>query len=97
LPELHVKLIKVKGKDNTVKASDYYGRYFYFLGLERLLAYIAASKEAMKSKSVLFFFQIVKSYENCRAEKLELKITKDEQKVINNQRWNALKKKWLKM
>lgn len=97
LPELHVKLIKVKGADYTVKESDYYGRYFYFLGLKRFLAYIAASKEAMKSKSVSFFFQIIRSYENCRSKNLELKITKDEQKVINEKRWKALKKKWLKM
>ena len=97
LPELHVKLIKVKGADYTVKPSDYYGRYFYFLGLNRFLAYIASSKEAMKSKSFSFFFQIIKSYENCRSQKLELKISRAEQKIINDQRWNALKKKWLKM
>ncbi|MFP3593683.1 glycosyltransferase [Chryseobacterium sp. SIMBA_038] len=97
LPELQVKLIKVKGADYTVKESDYYGRYFYFLGLKRFLAYVASSKEAMKSKSIPFFFQIIKSYENCRSKKLEMKITKDEQKVINNKRWEALKKKWLKI
>lgn len=97
LPELHVKLIKVKGADYTVKPSDYYGRYFYFLGLKRFLAYVASSKEAMKLKSVSFFFKIIKSYENCRSKNLELKISKTEQKVINNQRWKALKKKWLKM
>ncbi|SDQ11749.1 Glycosyl transferase family 2 [Chryseobacterium soldanellicola] len=97
LPELHVKLIKVKGSDYTVKPSDYYGKYFYFLGLNRFLAYIASSKEAMKSKSVSFFFKIIKSYESCRSQKLELKISKAEQKIINDQRWNALKKKWLKM
>lgn len=97
LPELHVKLIKIKGADYTVKPSDYYGKYFYFLGLNRFLAYIASSKEAMKSKSVSFFLQIVKSYENCRSQKLELKISKAEQKIINDQRWNALKKKWLKI
>ncbi|MGL6127207.1 glycosyltransferase, partial [Chryseobacterium artocarpi] len=51
LPELHVKLIKVKGADYTIRPADYYGRYFYFLGLNRFLAYIASSKEAMKSKS----------------------------------------------
>lgn len=95
LPELKVKLIKVKGADYTVKESDYYGRYFYFLGLSRLLAYIASSKEAMKSKSIPFFFQIIKTYESCRSKKLELKISKDEQKVINDQRWKTLKKKWL--
>lgn len=97
LPELKVKLIKVKGADYTVKESDYYGRYFYFLGLNRFLAYIASSKEAMKSKSLSFFFAIITSYEDCRSKKLELKISKDEQKVINNQRWKALKKKWLKL
>jgi len=97
LPELHVKLIKVKGADYTVKASDYYGRYFYFLGLRRFLAYVASAKEAMKSKSVSFFFQIIKSYENCRSQKLELKISEQERKVINDQRWKMLKKKWLKM
>ena len=97
LPELQVKLIKTKGADYTVKPSDYYGRYFYFLGLKRFLAYVAASKEAMKSRSVLFFFKIIGAYENCRSKKMELKISKAEQKIINDQRWNALKKKWLKM
>lgn len=97
LPELHVKLIKVKGADYTIRPADYYGRYFYFLGLNRFLAYIASSKEAMKSKSVSFFFDIVKAYENCRSKKLELKITKEEQKAVNDQRWKMLKKKWLKM
>ncbi|MDQ1163083.1 glycosyltransferase involved in cell wall biosynthesis [Chryseobacterium sp. SORGH_AS 447] len=97
LPELHVKLIKVKGADYTIRPADYYGRYFYFLGLRRLLAYIAASKEALKSRSVSFFFAIVKSYEHCRSEKLELKISKEEQKIINGQRWKMLKKKWLKI
>lgn len=97
LPELHVKLIKVKGADYTIRPAEYYGKYFYFLGLNRFLAYIAASKEAMKSKSVSFFFTIITSYENCRSQKLELKISKEEQEVINNQRWNVLKKKWLKM
>lgn len=97
LPELHVKLIKVKGADYTIRPADYYGRYFYFLGLNRFLAYIASSKEAMKSKSPSFFFDIVRSYESCRSKKLELKITKEEQKVINDQRWKMLKKKWLKM
>ncbi|UOU98421.1 glycosyltransferase family 2 protein [Chryseobacterium daecheongense] len=96
LPELHVKLIKVKGADYTVKESQYYGRYFYFLGLQRFLAYVASAKEALKSKSVSFFFQIVKTYEECRSKKLELKITKEEQRVINEQRWKALRKKWLK-
>lgn len=97
LPELHVKLIKVKGADYTIRPADYYGRYFYFLGLNRFLAYIASSKEAMKSKSASFFFDIINSYESCRSEKLELKITKEEQKAINDQRWRMLKKKWLKM
>ncbi|PWN68857.1 glycosyltransferase family 2 protein [Chryseobacterium phosphatilyticum] len=97
IPELHVKLIKVKGTDYTIRAADYYGRYFYFLGLNRFLAYIASSKEAMKSKSVSFFFDIIKSYEHCRSKKLELMVTKEEQKVINDQRWRMLKKKWLKM
>lgn len=97
LPELHVKLIKVKGADYTIGPADYYGRYFYFLGLNRFLAYIAASKEAMKSKSASFFFDIIKSYESCRSNKLELKITKEEQKAVNDQRWRMLKKKWLKM
>ncbi|WP_345206885.1 glycosyltransferase [Chryseobacterium ginsengisoli] len=97
LPELHVKLIKVKGADYTIKPADYYGRYFYFLGLNRFLAYVASSKEAMKSKSVSFFFNIIKAYENCCSNKLELKISKHEQKIINDQRWNMLKKKWLKM
>lgn len=95
IPELQVKLIKVKGADYTIKPADYYGRYFYFLGLNRFLAYIAASKEAIKSKSVSFFFQIITSYENCQSQKLELKISKEEQKAINNQRWKMLKKKWL--
>lgn len=97
LPELRVKLIKVKGADYTIRPADYYGRYFYFLGLNRFLAYIASSKEAMKSKSVSFFFSIIKSYESCRSQKLELKISKVEQKAINDQRWNMLKKKWLKI
>lgn len=97
LPELQVKLIKVKGADYTIRPADYYGRYFYFLGLNRFLAYIASSKEAVKSQSVSFFFSIIKSYENCRSQKLQLKISKDEQKAINDQRWNMLKKKWLKM
>lgn len=96
-PELHVKLIKVKGADYTIKPADYYGRYFYFLGLNRFLTYIAASKEAMKSKSPDFFIQIVKSYENCRSNKLELKISKEEQKIVNNKRWQLMKKKWLKL
>lgn len=97
LPELHVKLIKVKGADYTIRPADYYGRYFYFLGLNRFLAYIASSKEAAKSKSISFFFDILKAYETCKKEKLELKISKDEQKIINGQRWKILKKKWLKM
>lgn len=97
LPELQVKLLKVKGSDYTLKPADYYGRYFYFLGLNRFLAYVASSKEAMKNKSLSFFLQILKAYENCRSQKLELKISKEEQQVINNQRWNALKKKWLKI
>ncbi|WP_126653853.1 glycosyltransferase [Chryseobacterium aureum] len=97
LPELHVKLIKVKGADYTIRPADYYGRYFYFLGLNRFLAYIASSKEAMKNKSANFFFDIIKSYENCRSQKLELKISKEEQKAVNDQRWRMLKKKWLKM
>ena len=97
LPELHVKLIKVKGADYTIRPADYYGRYFYFLGLNRFLAYIASSKEAMKSKSASFFFDIIRSYESCRAKKLALKITKEEQKAVNYQRWRMLKKKWLKM
>jgi len=97
LPELHVKLIKVKGADYTIRPADYYGRYFYFLGLNRFLAYIAASKEGMKSRSAHFFTDIIKSYESCRSEKPELKISKEEQKIINSQRWNMLKKKWLKM
>jgi hypothetical protein len=94
LSELHVKLIKVKGADYTIKPADYYGRYFYFLGLNRFLTYVAAAKEAMKIKSPSFLFQIISSYEKCKSQKLELKITKDEQKVINQQRWNQFKKKW---
>lgn len=97
LDELHVKLIKVKGADYTIKPADYYGRYFYFLGLKRLLAYIAAFKEAVKSRSVSFFFKIIRSYEHCRNQKLELKISEDEQQAINTQRWETLKKKWLKL
>ncbi|HCA09437.1 glycosyltransferase family A protein [Chryseobacterium sp.] len=96
-PELQVKLIKVKGADYTIKPADYYGRYFYFLGLNRFLAYIASSKEAAKSKSVSFFFNIIKAYEACKTAKLELKISKEEQKVINGKRWKTLKKKWLKI
>lgn len=97
LPELQVKLIKVKGADYTIRPADYYGRYFYFLGLNRFLAYIASSKEGAKSKSVSFFFNIIKAYEACKTAKLELKITKEEQKSINDKRWKTLKKKWLKI
>ena len=97
LPELHVKLIKVKGADYTIKPADYYGRYFYFLGLNRFLTYVAASKEAMKIKSPSFLLQIISAYEKCKSQNLELKISKDEQKVINEQRWDLFKKKWFKM
>lgn len=97
LPELQVKLIKVKGADYTIKPADYYGRYFYFLGLNRFLTYVASAKEAMKIKSLSFLFQIISSYEKCRSQSLELKISKDEQKVINQQRWNQFKKKWFKI
>ncbi|MGK6341909.1 glycosyltransferase family 2 protein [Chryseobacterium sp. DT-3] len=97
LPELQVKLIKVKGADYTIRPADYYGRYFYFLGLNRFLAYIASSKEAAKSRSVSFFFKIIKAYEACKTAKLELKISKEEQKAINDKRWEMLRRKWLKM
>lgn len=97
ISELHVRLIKVKGADYTIKPADYYGKYFYFLGLNRFLAYVASGKEAMKSKSVSFFFKIIGSYENCRKQNLELKISENERKIINRQRWNMLKRKWLKM
>lgn len=97
IPELHVHLIKVKGTDYTIKPAEYYGKYFYFLGLNRFLAYIASFKEAAKSKSVSFFFKIIGSYENCRSKKLELKISEQERKVINRQRWEMLKQKWLKL
>ncbi|WP_262148630.1 glycosyltransferase family 2 protein [Chryseobacterium foetidum] len=97
IPELHVKLIKVKGADYTIKPADYYGRYFYFLGLNRFLTYVAAAKEAMKIKSPAFLFQIISSYEKCKSQNLELKISDDEQKVINQQRWNMFKKKWFKI
>ncbi len=97
LPELHVRLIKIKGADYTIRPAEYYGRYFYFLGLNRWLSYIAAAKEAFKAKSVSFFFSMVKSYESCRTQKLELKISVEEQKVINHHRWNLLKKKWLRI
>lgn len=97
LPDLHVKLIKIKGADYTIKPAEYYGKYFYFLGLNRFLAYIASFKEAAKSRSFSFFFTIIRSYENCRTAKLELKISKKEQQAINRQRWEMLKKKWLKM
>lgn len=97
LPELHVKLIKVKGADYTIKPADYYGRYFYFLGLNRFLTYVAAAKEAMKIKSPSFLLQIINAYEKCKSQKLELKISKIEQQIINNQRWEALKEKWLKI
>jgi glycosyltransferase involved in cell wall biosynthesis len=97
LPNLHVKLIKVKGADYTIKPADYYGRYFYFLGLNRFLTYVAAAKEAAKIKSPSFLVQIISSYEKCKSQNLELKISKDEQKLINEQRWNQFKKKWFKM
>lgn len=97
LPELQVKLIKVKGADYTIKPADYYGRYFYFLGLNRFLTYVAAAKEAMKLKSPSFLFQIIGSYEKCRSQNLELKISKYEQEIINKQRWNMFKKKWFKI
>lgn len=97
LSELHVKLIKVKGADYTIRPAEYYGKYFYFLGLNRFLAYIASFKEATKSRSAPFFFSIIRAYEHCRSQGLELKISKDEQKTVNRQRWNMLKKKWLKM
>lgn len=97
LPELHVKLIKVKGADYTIKPADYYGRYFYFLGLNRFLTYVAAAKEAMKIKSPPFLFQIINAYEKCKTQNLELKISKNEQEIINQQRWNLFKKKWFKL
>lgn len=96
IPELQVKLIKVKGSDYTIKPADYYGRYFYFLGLNRFLTYIAAAKEAVKIKSPSFLMQIISSYEKCKSQNLELKISKDEQVIINQERWIQFKKKWLK-
>ncbi len=97
LPDLKVKLIKIKGADYTIKPADYYGRYFYFLGLNRFLTYVAAGKEAMKIKSPSFLFQIISSYEKCKSQNLELKISKSEQKVVNEQRWNMFKKKWFRL
>ena len=97
LPKLHVKLIKVKGADYTIKPADYYGRYFYFLGLNRFLTYVAAAKEAMKIKSPSFLFQIINAYEKCKSQNLELKISKDEQTIINKHRWDLFKKKWFKI
>lgn len=94
LPDLHVKLIKVKGADYTIKPADYYGKYFYFLGLNRFLTYVAATKEALKIKSPLFLLKIISSYEKCRSQKQELKIKKEEQKIINKQRWDMFKNKW---
>lgn len=96
IPELHVKLIKVKGADYTIKPADYYGKYFYFLGLNRFLTYVAAAKEAVKIKSPSFLMKIISSYERCKSQNLELKISKDEQEIINQERWNQFKKKWLK-
>ena len=96
IPELKVKLIKVKGADYTIKPADYYGRYFYFLGLNRFLTYIASAKEAFKLKSIKFFFQILGSYEHCKSQKFELKISKEEQRIINQQRWEMFKNKWFK-
>lgn len=97
LPELYVKLIKVKGADYTIKPADYYGRYFYFLGLNRFLTYVAAAKEAVKTKSPSFLFQIINAYEKCKSQNLELKISKDEKKIINEHRWDLFKKKWFKI
>ncbi|MCY0969941.1 glycosyltransferase [Chryseobacterium wangxinyae] len=97
LPDLKVKLIKIKGADYTIKPADYYGRYFYFLGLNRFLTYVAAGKEAMKIKSPWFLFRIISSYEKCKSQNLELKISKSEQKVVNEQRWNMFKKKWFRL
>lgn len=97
LPNLKVKLLKVKGADYTVKPSDYYGRYFYFLGLNRFLAYTAAAKEASKIKSPDFFFKIIKTYENCKSKNLPLKISEEERKIVNQERWAAFKKKWFKI
>lgn len=97
LPELQVKLIKVKGADYTIKPADYYGRYFYFLGLNRFLTYVAAAKEAMKIKSAFFLFEIISCYEKCKSLNLELKISKEEQKIINQHRWDLFKNKWFKM
>lgn len=97
LQELHVRLVKVKGADYTIKPADYYGRYFYFLGLNLFLTYVAAAKEAMKIKSPSFLFQIVKAYEKCKSQNLELKISEVEQQIIRDQRWKELKKKWLKI
>ncbi|WP_307450499.1 MULTISPECIES: glycosyltransferase [Chryseobacterium] len=96
LPELHVKLIKTKGADYTIRPAEYYGKYFYFLGLNRTLAYIASLKEAFKSRSPAFLIQIIRAYERCRSGRETLKISPEEQKAINEHRWNALKKKWLK-
>jgi len=97
LPELHVKLIKVKGADYTIKPADYYGRYFYFMGLNRFLTYVASAKEASKIKSPSFLIQIIKAYENCRSQKLELKISRKEQLIVNQQRWEQFKNKWFKI
>lgn len=97
LPELHVKLIKVKGADYTIKPADYYGRYFYFLGLNRFLTYVASAKEAWKIKSPAFLFKIISVYESCKTQKLELKISREEQAVINKLRWNQFKNKWFKI
>lgn len=97
LPELHVKLIKVKGADYTIKPADYYGRYFYFMGLNRFFTYVASAKEAAKIKSPSFLMQIIKAYENCRSQKLELKISKEEQQIVNQQRWEQFKNKWFKI
>ncbi len=97
LPELHVKLIKIKGADYTIKPADYYGRYFYFLGLNRFLTYVAAAKEALKVKSPSFLLQMISSYEKCRSQNLELKISELEQEIINKKRWDLFKKKWFKL
>jgi hypothetical protein len=91
LPGTPGKAVKSKRKRLYHKTGRLLRQILLFLGIEQVLAYIASSKEAMKIKSLSFFIQIVKAYESCRSQGLELKISKDEQKVINDQRWNLLR------
>ncbi|MFY8189170.1 MAG: glycosyltransferase family 2 protein [Flavobacterium sp.] len=90
---LHVKHLKPTGANYSKKSAELQGLAFYQLGYGVWLTLIATAKLALRKRKIGLFFAYQKGFWNAFFHNKSKLVTSEQQKFIQNYRWQKIKQK----